>query len=149
MTKLALSIVALFGVIAASSAYLVSNPISSADAQLKGYDLVSYFVEDTPVIGQSQFAAEHEGNVYHFANQANQTAFMSNPKKYLPQYDGHCSYGVSLGQKFDIDPMAYRIVDGRLFLQLDPGTRTLWMEAEDENIRLADKNWPQLQTSTN
>ena len=148
MRKLALSIVAVVCIAAVSSFYVLTSSYSSASPQLKGYDPVSYFVENAPVAGQSAIAASFDGDTYFFASEDNKKAFLDDPEKFIPQYDGHCSYGVSLGQKFDIDPLAYRIVDGRLFLQLDPGTRKLWMEAEAENIRVADKNWPQLQAST-
>jgi YHS domain-containing protein len=149
MKKIAVSVLAIVCVIVASSAYFLSTTYSSANVQLKGYDPVSYFVADAPELGKSRYAVKHDGVTYNFANKENRTAFVNAPEKFLPAYDGHCSYGVSLGQKFDIDPLAYRIVDGRLFLQLDPGTQTLWMESEPANIRLADKNWPQLQTSSN
>ena len=149
MKKIAMGLVALVGVAAATTAFFLSDLSASANLQLKGYDPVSYFVSDAPTLGDSRYAVKHQGATYHFSNNENRTAFVNDPQKFMPEYDGHCSYGVSLGQKFDIDPQSYRIVDGRLFLQLDPGTRTLWMEAEHENIRLADKNWPQLQATTN
>ena len=149
MKKIAMGLVALVGVAVATSAFFLSDLSASANLQLKGYDPVSYFVSDTPTLGDSRYSVKHQGATYHFSNNVNRTAFVNDPQKFMPEYDGHCSYGVSLGQKFDVDPQSYRIVDGRLFLQLDPGTRTLWMEAELENIRLADMNWPQLKATTN
>ena len=149
MKKIAMGLVALVGVAVATSAFFLSDLSASANLQLKGYDPVSYFVSDAPTLGDSRYSVKHQGATYHFSNNENRTAFVNDPQKFMPEYDGHCSYGVSLGQKFDIDPQSYRIVDGRLFLQLDPGTRTLWMEAELENIRLADMNWPQLKATTN
>ncbi len=149
MKKIAMGLVALVGVAVATSAFFLSDLSASANLQLKGYDPVSYFVSDAPTLGDSRYSVKHQGATYHFSNNENRTAFVNDPQKFMPEYDGHCSYGVSLGQKFDIDPQSYRIVDGRLFLQLDPGTRTLWMEAELENIRLADMNWPKLQATTN
>ena len=117
---------------------------TEAKAKLNGYDLVSYFVNDEPIVGRAEFSFEHDGETYYFANPQNRAKFSANPDRFMPQYDGFCSYGVSLGQKLSIDPNAYRVVNGRLFLQLDPGTREIWMEAEGNNIELADKNWPLL-----
>ncbi len=110
--------------------------------RIGGYDPVSYFQEDGPKRGAPEFSVAVDGAVYYFASAENRAAFNTNRTKYTPEYSGFCSYGVSLGQKFKVDPTAYRIVNGRLFLQLDPGTREIWMEAEAENIRLADQNWP-------
>jgi len=135
-----------------SAAYFVFVPMNTharAELMLHGYDPVSYFVAEAPVIGSSDYAVEHNGARYHFVSEQNREAFLSAPDKFKPEYDGHCSYGVSLGQVFEIDPLAYRIVGERLFLQLDAGTRDVWMEAEQQNIQLADRNWPQLKTATN
>ncbi|MBT5434761.1 MAG: hypothetical protein P8Q36_17585 [Alphaproteobacteria bacterium] len=43
--------------------------------------------------------------------------------------------------KFDIDPQAWEIVDGQLYLQLDPGTRYVWRQDMLENIMIADQVW--------
>ncbi|MTH95058.1 YHS domain-containing (seleno)protein [Roseibium sp. RKSG952] len=149
MKTLALSVVGVGVVVAAYLVFIFADGPAQAELKLHGYDPVSYFNAATPAEGSPEYSAVHDGARYHFVNAENRSAFLKQPDKFKPEYDGHCSYGVSLGQKFDIDPLAYRVVDDRLFLQLDAGTRDVWLEAEQENIRLADSNWPQLRATSN
>jgi hypothetical protein len=46
---------------------------------------------------------------------------VTNPEKYVPAYGGYCAFGISVGKKFIGDPEVWRIVDGRLYLNLDTG----------------------------
>jgi len=41
------------------------------------------------------------------------------PEKYAPAFGGYCVFGVSVGKKFVGDPEVWRLVDGKLFLNLD------------------------------
>ena len=45
-------------------------------------------------------------------------------KPILPAYGGFCAYGVALGKKFDDDPRYWKIVDGKLYLNLDGDIQT-------------------------
>lgn len=47
--------------------------------------------------------------------------FEVNPQKYLPAYGGYCAYGLGVGKKFVADPEVWKIVDGKLYLNLDKG----------------------------
>ena len=49
-----------------------------------------------------------------------------------------------LVKKFRIDPNAWKIVDNRLFLQLDQGTQKVWLKDQAKNIEIADRLWPNL-----
>lgn len=111
---------------------------------LKGYDPVAYFLADRPVPGNSRYELRHEGAVYRFATAGNLALFRSDPERFTPEYGGYCSYGVRLGRKFDVDPHAWRIVEGRLFLQLDQGTQVIWLKDLNRNISIADSVWPQI-----
>jgi YHS domain-containing protein len=87
---------------------------------IRGYDPVAYFTEGRPVPGRSDLSVEHEGGKYLFATAANRDAFKANPEKFAPRYGGYCAYGVAVGKKFDIDPSSWRIVDGKLYFNLNP-----------------------------
>ena len=49
-----------------------------------------------------------------------------------------------VGKKFNIDPQAWKITDGRLFLQLDLGTQKVWDQDRKKNIEIADHLWPNI-----
>ncbi len=107
-----------------------------------GYDVVAYFTDGAPTEGDSQYVAEYEGAEYRFANVDNLEAFKADPAKFAPQYGGYCAFGTAMGRKFDGDPHAWRIVDGKLFLNLNKDIQERWLADTDGFIRGADHNWP-------
>jgi YHS domain-containing protein len=86
----------------------------------RGYDPVAYCTDGRPVMSQTIYSAVHSGATYRFATQPHLHAFEANPEKYVPHYGGFCAYGVAVGAKFDRDPMLWKIVDGKLYLNLNP-----------------------------
>jgi YHS domain-containing protein len=111
-----------------------------------GFDVVAYFKDKKPVQGDARFALVRNDATYRFASNANLNAFKANPEKYEPAYGGYCAYGVSVGAKFDGDPRYWKIVDGRLYLNLDAGIQKAWLRDVPGAIKKADKNWPKLAT---
>lgn len=109
---------------------------------LRGYDPVSYFLNNRAERGKPSILAEHGGATYYFASEKNREEFLAKPRLYEPHYGGYCAYGVAVGQKFDGDPEVFMIVDGKLYLQLDRATQTLWRAELDKNIAIADRTWP-------
>ncbi len=116
--------------------------VSSAGLALKGFDPVAYFTVGEPTKGTATFATTWQGAAYHFANAANRDAFAAAPEKYAPQYGGYCAMGVAGGAKFDIDPTAWRVENGRLYLNKDKRTQTAWLRDVPGNIVKADLKWP-------
>ena len=108
---------------------------------VKGYDVVAYFTEGRPVPGVPAFEHAVGGVTYRFASAANRDRFAREPQRYLPQYGGFCAYAVSRGYTADTDPEAWRIVDGRLFLNYDRGVQRLWEQDIPGRIAKADENW--------
>ena len=88
-----------------------------------GYDVMAFFTNGNPLIGSDTYATAHAGGTYRFASQANLDAFKASPSKYAPAYGGFCAYGVALGKKFDGDPRFWKIVDGKLYLNLNGDTQ--------------------------
>ncbi|MBX9683384.1 MAG: hypothetical protein K2X41_06305 [Hyphomicrobium sp.] len=106
-----------------------------------GYDVVAYVTEGKPVKGSAKFATNQSSATYRFSSQANLDTFKANPAKYEPAYGGYCAFGVSVGAKFDGDPTLWKIVDGRLYLNLDPGIQANWVKDIPGNIKKAEVNW--------
>ena len=79
-----------------------------------------------------------------FANEANREAFDGNPQKYLPAYGGYCAFGVSVGKKFVGDPEVWRLVDGKLYLNLDENIQDQWLKDVPGRIKTADANWQKI-----
>jgi YHS domain-containing protein len=117
----------------------------NTDAQgvaLKGYDPVAYFTRGAPTPGSATITSTVNGVTYRFATEANRAAFQAAPEQYQPAYGGYCAMGMAGGRKFDIDPTAWRIEDGTLYLNKDPKTQQVWLRDVPGNIRKADAKWP-------
>lgn len=115
---------------------------------IQGYDVVSYFQASGPLPGNRNFKTVYDGQTMLFISQANLNEFLAYPDTYLPAYNGHCAYGMVYGMKSKIDPLQYDIVDGRLYLQLDGGTKRRWSRRISSNIRRGDKAWDKLATTS-
>lgn len=112
---------------------------------IKGYDPVAYFTDKRPVAGSGAFTAIHDGATFHFVSAANRDAFVADPAKYAPQYGGFCAYGTARGYKAGIDPAAFTIVDGRLYLNYDTEVRPTWAEDIPGYLKKADTAWPEVE----
>jgi YHS domain-containing protein len=111
---------------------------------LRGYDPVAYFATGAPVKGEVQWTVAHKGATLNFASAANRDAFMKTPDKYLPAYGGFCAYGVASGAKVDGDPTVWKIVDGRLYLNIKKSIGRTFAADPATYIHRAEQNWPKL-----
>jgi YHS domain-containing protein len=111
---------------------------------IHGHDPVAYFNQGKPVVGRPEYHTTVGIATYWFANAQNQQQFKSDPSKYEPQYGGYCAYGVAQGLKPDVDPTAFTIVDGKLYLNLSPFVLKRWQDDIPGNITSANENWPGL-----
>ncbi len=107
-----------------------------------GYDAVAYFTRNKAVRGNAEITAEYGGAVWRFATSDNRDAFVANPKRYAPQYGGYCSWAVANGYTAKGDPNAWRIVDGKLYLNFSKGVQRRWARDIPGNISRAETNWP-------
>lgn len=142
--------VGLLATVAAARAYDPNSPsevnVDAKGLAMQGYDPVSYFAPSGPVRGVEQFTAQHAGATYRFASAQNHATFLAQPGKFVPAYGGFCAMGVALEKKLDVDPDAWRVVDGRLYLNVNKDVRKRWLDDVPGNIRKADSNWPRLKT---
>jgi len=111
---------------------------------VNGYDPVAYYREGEPQKGDPGITAEHDGALYRFVSTENRQMFLADPEAYAPAYGGYCAYGVRTGRKFETDPESWRIVDGKLYLLLNFGTKAIWDIDRSSNIQIADQIWPEI-----
>lgn len=113
-------------------------------AAIGGYDVVAYFTDQRAVVGSSDHSFTHEGVVYRFATEEHLELFRAHPARYLPQYGGFCAYAASQGRLVRVDPEAWRIVAGRLYLNYSREIQVQWEADRARYIREADERWPAL-----
>ncbi len=112
---------------------------------IMGYDTVAYFKMNDAVKGSEDLAFDWLGATWQFANEDHRQTFMANPIKYAPQYGGLCSLGVAYGEVTrDIDPEAWGIIKGKLYLNYSKGGMGDFTEGGDSMIARADAKWPKV-----
>lgn len=112
---------------------------------IQGYDPVSYLNSNKAEKGNPKITVSHQGVVYHFTSQPHKEIFLKQPSRYEPQYGGWCAYAMgNAGEKVDIDPETFKIVDGKLYLFYNAyfnNTLNSWNK-DEKNLKLkADRNW--------
>lgn len=147
LTALAVTL-ALTAPVFAADEINVSKGISAAGAPLAahGVDLVALVTNGNPVEGFATHSATYDGASYYFTSSENREAFEANPAAYLPQHGGYCSFGVSVGKKFDGDPDQYLVADGKLYLFLNAETRTAFLKDVTGTAKTADDQWANIKS---
>ena len=133
-------------------AFALSVPAMAAQAintngsnfAIGGYDPVAYFTDGKAIRGAKAYTHEWGGKPWRFRSEENRDAFAAAPDKYAPAYGGYCAYGVAEGYKVRIDPRAFTIVDGRLYLNYSKGIKKRFDSDRPGYIARADANWPAL-----
>lgn len=139
-----------------SASTVLAGPqyIDSTGYAVSGYDVVAYFDlpqnaigEDQPaaIPGQADITADYNGALFAFSTIANRDAFIADPEKYVPQYDGHCAYGVAVGGKVPGNPHLWRIVDGKLYLNITENVVTDWEKDIPGYLEKAKSEWIDLE----
>ena len=141
--KMGLSLLGLSLLLTSASQVFAQDEQALVAAQ--GYDVVSYQTEKAPLKGEGFFVAQYKGALYEFANETNKKTFLANPDKYVPAYNGYCAYGVAEGKKFIGNPQIYKVVDGKLYLNLSMGIRDTWSQDIPGYIEKAEQNWNKIE----
>ncbi|MDX1473252.1 MAG: YHS domain-containing (seleno)protein, partial [Reinekea sp.] len=103
--------------------------------------VVSYFADGKAMRGSDEFQYEWRGMRFYFKTQANLAMFVSEPSRYIPQFNGHCANGLSDGHLVRANPEIFRIIDGKLYLFFSWWGKAQWKFDQQEQIELANKFW--------
>jgi YHS domain-containing protein len=137
-------------ILLASAALAGPQYVDSTRFAASGYDVVAYFSLPQAAIGQPQPAAvpghaahtaTYNGATFAFATAANRDLFVADPARFAPQYDGHCAYGAAKGSKVPGNPNLWRVVDGKLYLNITPAVVEDWEEDVPGHIATANEYW--------
>lgn len=118
--------------------------LTSTQLAVSGYDLVSYFNNDSPQKGNKEHAVVYDSATYYFSTEENKNIFKSVPEKYLPQYGGWCAYAMARSKNVEINPEAYLVDEGKLYLFYKTrwnNTQLKWLNNPTELKQKADANW--------
>ncbi len=118
--------------------------VDAGNVAIRGYDPVAYFTDGRPVEGTANFTATHDGATYWFSSAANLEIFLAEPDRYVPQYGGFCAYAVAHNATAPIDPQAFTVFEGKLYLNYSDFVRAQWRNDASGYIVRADRHWPEL-----
>ncbi len=128
-----------------SRAYLNSYNLPSSGVALEGYCPVAYFAVNKPVMGKPEYASTHKGVTYYLVSVDAKKMFEENPEKYIPAFGGWCAFGMSVKDKFPVDPRKFKIVDGRLMVFLNNqniDAMQLWNDGDEKKlVAKANAHW--------
>ncbi len=126
-----------------------TEPVDKTGLANGGYDLVSYFSDSKAIKGNEKFSVKLGGAKYLFSSDVHKKAFKANSRKYLPQCDGYCAWGVAeKNTKFPVNPETFKVIDGKLYLFFNGdfkgapfNTLTEWDKNEKKLLKQLPKNW--------
>ena len=135
----AFALILLFGQAALAGDFFESDGLA-----LRGYDPIAYFETNAPTPGKPEHSFEFRGSKFLFASAGNREKFAANPEKYAPQYGGFCALGTANGYKVKTEADAFKVVDGKLYLNYNRKVLDMWTQDEAGYIARANKNWPEV-----
>ena len=111
---------------------------------LGGYDPVSYFTDGRPEKGSDAFTATYDDATYWFKSAEHRAQFVADPDRYAPQFNGFCAINVSRGAKYEADPEAWVIADGKLYVFGGKGGVPIFQQQAASIVQKATETWPEL-----
>jgi len=133
----------------AADEYNTSSGLTAAGAPLgvHGVDPVAFLNLGNRIEGSAAHTAVHDGVAYYFASADAQKKFEAKPAAYLPQNGGFCTFGVSVGKKFDGDPQFAAVVEDKLYLFLNEEIFRAFQEDQAGTIKKAEANWKKIRST--
>ncbi len=138
-------------VVAMGSSAHAAEPVSTGllgQVAIGGKDTVSYYSAEARAShqtaeGSSAFTVQHLGASWRFASKASAEKFAASPAAYVPQYNGHCSNGLSLGEGLiSTNGSVWEFFGDRLHLFYAERGRQRWLTGDWQAYRQqADKAW--------
>ena len=108
---------------------------------LKGYDVVSYFVDNKDSIGSASFRSNYQGITFQFTSAEHKALFDKAPTRYLPEFGGYCANGIVYGLPWGGDGDTWKMIDGKLYIFGGHGSKDAFLLDEAGNLALAKKYW--------
>ena len=126
---------------AASAAEIVNA--TAAGIAIDGFDTVAYFELGRPTKGRAELSVDYKGVRWLFETPTHRNAFIADPERYAPKYNGFCAVAVSEGAAAEVDFVnGWAIVDGALFLNWSTAVKHTFLTELSERLPASRRNWP-------
>ena|SRR5271165_6004967 len=114
---------------------------------LSGYDPVSYFIDGHPEKGSADYQASYDDATYWFKTPEHRATFVADPDHYAPQFQGFCTVTLSRRAKYEADPGAWVIADGKLYVFGAKEAVPVFRAQTASVIEKATDNWAKLRAN--
>src|ERR1700737_2090819 len=114
---------------------------------LSGYDPGSYFTDGHPEKGSADYQASYDDATYWFKTPEHRATFVADPDHYAPQFQGFCTVTLMRGAKYEADPEAWVIADGRLYVFGAKEAVPVFRVQTASVIEKATDNWAKLRAN--
>ena len=146
--RLVLAAASTLGASAAFETQLAAQGIAKSPSgervALNGYDPVAYFTDGRPAKGSPEFSASFDGTTYHFKNAQHRALFVADPDRYAPQYKAYCAITIARGSKLEVDPEAFLIWNGKLYMFAGKQGVDMFKEQAAAIVAKAEASWPEV-----
>ncbi len=105
---------------------------------------MAYFTQGQPVQGSPDYQLEWRNVTWQFVSAEHRDRFRADPEAYAPQYGGWCAWAAARGEAAATIPEAWKIVDGKLYLNFNRWFQWRWEANIPANIEAADEHWPNI-----
>lgn len=122
---------------------------SDPHVMLRGADVVAYFTQGRHVQGSPQIRSVHEGVTFRFASAEHKALFDADPGKYLPQFGGYCTSGISYAIPWGGDADTWSLIDGKLYIFGGQASKDAFELDVPGNLKLANQYWASEVAGTN
>ncbi|WP_193181260.1 YHS domain-containing (seleno)protein [Nisaea sediminum] len=132
----------------AADEYNTSKGLTAAGHPLgmHGVDPVAFLTLGNRIDGRARHTVTHDGVDYYFSSEETLKSFQANPAAFLPENGGFCTFGVSVGKKFDGNPKFAAVVDDKLYLFLNEEIFRLFQKDKAGTIAKAAANWSKIRS---
>jgi hypothetical protein len=116
--------------------------LEDGGAALGRLDALTFFGHEQKLLyGDQQKSFTYKGSKFYFITSGHKQAFMADPQRFAPQFDGFCALNASLGHRVAANPRVFAIQNGKLYLFSDRESLRRWREDAASNIERAEKAW--------
>jgi hypothetical protein len=125
------------------AAFAATPPVyAEGGIAIDGTDPTGYFTKAAPVAGDPAVTLDWQGATWRFASAETRAMFEGDPDRYAPQFGGYCAWAVAEGYTAPTVPEAWKIVDGKLYLNFSRRIQRRWERDIPGNIARGEANWP-------
>ena len=113
----------------------------SSNLGMAGYDLINYFQSKSAKKGNSRYSHNTNNVYWNFMSSGNMKRFADNPKRYIPQFGGFCTFSISEGYTYPPDPNVWIIKNRKLYFFRNEESKKMALYNWEKVLGNAILNW--------